>query len=558
MMKRIYTSLLAIIIASTTLFAQIPNWASKAAKSVFKLTTFKQDGSLLTSVNGFFIGTNGEAISSFTPFKGASSAVIVDSNGKKYNVACMLGANDIYDIAKFRVEGTKSQPLTVANTAAEKGSTIWLLPYSIKNPDCQQGTVSKSESFLSNYNYYTLDLKANENCISCPIMNQSGEVIGILQPSADGISKETYAVSASFAASQNITGLSINDNTLNSTFISKDLPDDKDQAIVTLYIAQQKGADEFKQVIEKFINKFPNVADGYISRAQLEADQDNFISAKSDMEKALKVADKKDDVHYSYSKLIYQKEIYKSDKPYKDWNLDLAYNEAKKAYDINSTPMYKYQMAQILYSQKKYQDAYNTYIELTKTPLKNAEIFYEAAQSKIQLQASDTVICALLDSAVNCFTKPYTRDAAPYILARATKLDNMKKYREAVNDYNDYETLMRSSINDSFYYIREQAELNARLYKQALDDISKAIELNPKEATYYAEQANLMLRVNMLEDALNSAKKCVDMAPKYSDGYLILGLIQVKKGNKEDGMQNLQKAKSLGNTQADSVIEKYK
>ena len=558
MMKRIYTSLLAIIIASTTLFAQIPNWASKAAKSVFKLTTFKQDGSLLTSVNGFFIGTNGEAISSFTPFKGASSAVIVDSNGKKYNVACMLGANDIYDIAKFRVEGTKSQPLTIANTAAEKGSTIWLLPYSIKNPDCQQGTVSKSESFLSNYNYYTLDLKANENCISCPIMNQSGEVIGILQPSADGISKETYAVSASFAASQNITGLSINDNTLNSTFISKDLPDDKDQAIVTLYIAQQKGADEFKQVIEKFINKFPNVADGYISRAQLEADQDNFISAKSDMEKALKVADKKDDVHYSYSKLIYQKEIYKSDKPYKDWNLDLAYNEAKKAYDINSTPMYKYQMAQILYSQKKYQDAYNTYIELTKTSLKNAEIFYEAAQSKIQLQASDTVICALLDSAVNCFTKPYTRDAAPYILARATKLDNMKKYREAVNDYNDYETLMRSSINDSFYYIREQAELNARLYKQALDDISKAIELNPKEATYYAEQANLMLRVNMLEDALNSAKKCVDMAPKYSDGYLILGLIQVKKGNKEDGMQNLQKAKSLGNTQADSVIEKYK
>ena len=557
-MKRIYTSLLAIIIASTTLFAQIPNWASKAAKSVFKLTTFKQDGSLLTSVNGFFIGTNGEAISSFTPFKGASSAVIVDSNGKKYNVACMLGANDIYDIAKFRVEGTKSQPLTVANTAAEKGSTIWLLPYSIKNPDCQQGTVSKSESFLSNYNYYTLDLKANENCISCPIMNQSGEVIGILQPSADGISKETYAVSASFAASQNITGLSINDNTLNSTFISKDLPDDKDQAIVTLYIAQQKGADEFKQVIEKFINKFPNVADGYISKAQLEADQDNFISAKSDMEKALKVADKKDDVHYSYSKLIYQKEIYKSDKPYKDWNLDLAYNEAKKAYEINSTPMYKYQMAQILYSQKKYQDAYNTYIELTKTSLKNAEIFYEAAQSKIQLQASDTVICALLDSAVNCFTKPYTRDAAPYILARATKLDNMKKYREAVNDYNDYETLMRSSINDSFYYIREQAELNARLYKQALDDISKAIELNPKEATYYAEQANLMLRVNMLEDALNSAKKCVNMAPKYSDGYLILGLIQVKKGNKEDGMQNLQKAKSLGNTQADSVIEKYK
>lgn len=558
MMKRIYTSLLAIMIASTTLFAQTPNWASKASKSVFKLTTFKQDGSLLTSVNGFFIGTNGEAISSFTPFKGASSAVIVDSNGKKYNVSYMLGANDIYDVAKFRVEGVKSQPLTLAKTSPEKGASIWLLPYSIKSPDCQQGTIIKSESFLSNYDYYTLELKANENSISCPIMTQNGEVIGILQPAADGTNKETYAVSAPFAASLNITGLSINDNTLNSTFISKDIPDDKDQAMVTLYVAQQKGGEDFKKIIEQFINKFPNVADGYISRAQQETDKDDFINAKADMEKAIKVADKKDDAHYSYSKLIYQKEIYKSDKPYKDWNLDLAYNEAKKAYEINQIPMYKYQMAQILYSQKKYQDAYNTYIELTKTPLKNGEIFYEAAQSKVQLQANDTVICELLDSAVNCFSKPYTRDAAPYILARATKLDNMKKYREAVNDYNDYETLMRSSLNDSFYYIREQAELNARLYKQALDDISKAIDINPKEATYYAEQGNLMLRVNMLDEALNSAKKCVDIAPKYSDGYLILGLIQMKKGNKEEGMQNLQKAKSLGNTQADAIIEKYK
>ena len=66
----------------------------------------------------------------------------------------------------------------------------------------------------------------------------------------------------------------------------------------------KKGADEFKQVIEKFINKFPNVADGYISRAQLEADQDNFISAKSDMEKALKVADKKDGKADSLAALV--------------------------------------------------------------------------------------------------------------------------------------------------------------------------------------------------------------------------------------------------------------
>ena len=53
------------------IFAQ-PSWAKKATKSVFTLKTFAADGSLIASSNGFFTGYNGEAVSSFSPFKGAS------------------------------------------------------------------------------------------------------------------------------------------------------------------------------------------------------------------------------------------------------------------------------------------------------------------------------------------------------------------------------------------------------------------------------------------------------------------------------------------------------
>ena len=64
------------------LSAQTP-WAKKAAGAVFTLKTFSADGNLLTSSNGFFISENGEAVSSFTPFKGAQRAVVIDAQGKE-------------------------------------------------------------------------------------------------------------------------------------------------------------------------------------------------------------------------------------------------------------------------------------------------------------------------------------------------------------------------------------------------------------------------------------------------------------------------------------------
>ena len=75
----------------------------KAADAVFSLTTFKSDGSILATSNGVFVGTDGTAISPWQPFVGASSAVVVDSKGAKHDVTALIGANGIYDLAKFQV-----------------------------------------------------------------------------------------------------------------------------------------------------------------------------------------------------------------------------------------------------------------------------------------------------------------------------------------------------------------------------------------------------------------------------------------------------------------------
>ena len=550
--------MIGCMLFATVSFAQNPGWAKKAANAVFTLKTFNADGSLLASVNGFFINDQGMAVSSFAPFKNAQRAVIIDAQGKEMEVECLTGFNDMYDVAKFQVAVKKTQALNIAQSPASNGATLWLLPYAVKKvPACIQGTVNSAEQFGEGYTYYTLDMTTTDLQVGCPVLNEQGEVVGILQPSASGKTSTGYAVCASFANSLHMMGLSLSDPVLRSVKIAKALPDDLSEATLTLYVnSSTMEAEEYSRLIDRFIEKFPHATDGYVYRARRKMLKDDFQGADEDMKQALKVADTKDDAHYQYAQLIFQKIVYQNDKPFDPWTLVLALKKSQAAYALTPQPIYRQQQAQILYAQQQYDAAYDLYMELAKTDMMKAESYYAAAQCKIQKGDKEAGL-ALLDSAVNTFTKPYIKTAAPYLLARAQALFEAKKYRPAVNDYNDYETLMTAQLNANFYFLREQAEFAGHLFQQALNDIHRAVEMEPNELVYRAEKANVELRVGKTDDAIESAKECISMAPQESDGYLLLGLAQCVKGQKAEGLTNLDKAKELGNSQAQSLIDKY-
>ena len=550
--------MIGCMLLATVSYAQNPAWAKKAAQAVFTLKTFGADGSLLASVNGFFIDEQGQAVSSFAPFKNAQRAVIIDAQGKEMEVDCLMGYNDMYDVAKFHVIAKKTQALSIAQNAASNGATLWLMPYAVKKvPACTKGTVSSAEQFGESYTYYTLDMETSDQQVGCPILNEQGEAVGILQPSASGKTTTGYAVSARYANSLRMSALSQNDPVLRTVKIAKALPDDQSEATLALYVSSSTmSTEEYDQLINRFIEKFPQSSDGYIYRARQKVAKDDFQGADDDMKQAIKVGDMKDDAHYQYAQMVFQKILYKDDKPYEPWTLDFALEEAKAAYKANSQPVYQQLQAQILFAQQKYDEAYNIYMELAKTDMMKAESYYAAAQCKTQMDDKDAAL-ALLDSAVNTFTKPYIKTAAPYLYARAQALFEAKKYRPAVNDYNDYETLMAAQLGANFYFLREQAEFAGHLYQQALNDIRRAAEMEPNELVYRAEKANVELRVGMTDEAIESAKGCISMAPEGSDGYLLLGLAQCVKGQKAEGLKNLTKAKELGNSQAQSLIDKY-
>lgn len=528
----------------------------KAAASIFSLTTFKTDGTLLASTNGVFISDNGEAISAFYPFVGADSAVVIDTNGNALPVDIIIGANELYDVCKFKVNG-KTTPIKIASTPSMNGEKVWMLGYSIKNQDAKQVPIQKTELFMDKYTYYIFSSETPENMEGCPFVNAKGELIGILQHANH--SEGTHAVDAHFMKDMQINnGLSLADPVLRQTTIRTQLPAKEEDALVTLMMASEQNKKNYLKYIQDFKRLFPHAVDGYAAQARQYANNKEFAKAATEMETAIQNVHKKDAAHAEYAKIIFHQQLFQPDSTYLAWSLDKALAEAQKAYEINPLPAYQHQQAQIIYSKGNYQKAYDMFIALTKTNLRSGELFYEAAQAKAQLKANQAEILSLLDSAVAACPQPLTPIAAPFVLARGAAYDQAGDYKKAIMDYNRYDTLMLGRANHEFYYTRFNCNVKLRRYQQALNDIAHAAVLNRQEPTYLAEMASLQLKVNYIDDALKTAELCIGIAPNYPDIYLIKGLALIQKKQKKLGIEAFEKAKQLGDKRAQDYIDKYK
>ena len=528
----------------------------KAAASIFSLTTFKTDGTLLASTNGVFINDNGEAISAFYPFVGADSAVVIDTNGNALPVDVIIGANELYDVCKFKVNG-KTTPIKIASTPSMNGEKVWMLGYSIKNQEAKQVPIQKTELFMDKYTYYIFSSETPENMEGCPFVNAKGELIGILQHANH--SEGTHAVDAHFMKDMQINnGLSLADPVLRQTTIRTQLPAKEEDALVTMMMASEQNKKNYLKYIQDFKHSFPHAVDGYAAQARQYANKKEFAKAATEMETAIQNVHKKDAAHAEYAKIIFHQQLFQPDSTYLAWSLDKALAEAQKAYEINPLPAYQHQQAQIIYSKGNYQKAYDMFLALTKTNLRSGELFYEAAQAKAQLKANQAEILSLLDSAVAACPQPLTPIAAPFVLARGAAYDQAGDYKKAIMDYNRYDTLMLGRANHEFYYTRFNCNVKLRRYQQALNDIAHAAVLNRQEPTYLAEMASLQLKVNYIDDALKTTELCIGIAPNYPDIYLIKGLALIQKKQKKLGIEAFEKAKQLGDKRAQDYIDKYK
>lgn len=559
-MKRFISGLMCLLVCVT--FARAQKWVNKARKAVFSLVVYDKADNILNTGNGFFIDDNGTAVSDFGLFKGAYSASVIDVQGKKYPVDLILGASDLYDMVKFHVQlsGEKNAFLSMAGTAAAKDEKVYLMPYSTqKTTALTTGTVEQVSPVDSIYSYYTFQMAPSSKQVSCPVMNEAGEVVAMMQQFKDTKEGTCYGLDPRYADKLNVGPMSMNDYNLNAIHIRKALPAKPEEAEVYVMMKQSSSTpEEYGALLNQYVETFPDNASGYLRRATYYLNEKKYPECEADLKRYLDINPNKDDAHYNIGRLIYSKSLYQDKDTYKDWNLDKALAETDEAYKIKQNPLYLVQKGDILFSQKKYKEAYENFIAVTKTPLRSAANFFSASRC-LQL-AGDSVssIMALQDSAVNCFKKPYPNEAAPYIFSRAEMRAAIGSYREAVEDYNDFEHILAGNVNDEFYYKRAAAEVPCKMYQQALDDISEAIKKRPDVSAYYTLQASVYIIANDIDKALASAQKAVSLDGKNAEAYRYLGYCQYRKGQKTEGATSLNKAKELGDSTAENLLKKLK
>ncbi|MDE5710037.1 MAG: serine protease, partial [Bacteroides sp.] len=497
-MKKNFLLTLTLCLLAQWSAAQAPKWVDKAKRAVFSVVTYDKNDKILSTGNGFFITENGIALSDYTLFKGARRAVVVGADGVQMPVEAIMGADDMYDVVKFRVgvSGKKVAALTPAATAPAAGADVCLLPYSTqKDRSYTTGKIKEADKISGDYSYYTLNMQLKDKMVSCPVMTMDGQVLGLAQKSSgQDTATVCYAIDARFAMSQNISALSYGDMSLKGIGIKKALPDTEEQALVFLYMASsQLSPEKYMEILNDFVTQYPVCVDGYMRRAsqQLFMSQEDASMDKvvADMDKALEVATRKDDVYFNRAKLIYNYVLSNPEKPYKDWSFDTALEDVRKAMAIEELPVYVQMEGDILFAKQDYPAAWTSYEKVNNTNLASPATFFSAAKTKELMQAPAEEILALMDSCVARFTKPYKEEAAPYLLERAQARLNAGQARSAMLDYDAYYKAVNGKVNDLFYYYREQAALKAKQYQRALDDMAKAIELNPDDLMYRAELA---------------------------------------------------------------------
>ena len=552
-MKQTITTILLFAAIALPTLAQ-PKWFKKARKAQANIITYDASGQIIRSTNGFFIDTEGTLLTDYAAFKGAVRAVVIDEKGKEYPIETIEGASSLYDVIKVKAVGIQSTPLTLAATAAV-GSSAYVMPYVSSKAGVPTITsVSDVSTFNDIYSYYTLPTKLNEKSTSCPVMNEAGEVLGLLQMAVKETENKSYVLSAAYAQSLATNALSATASDYRDLPIRKALPADASQASSFIYLIGTRDTMLYLAYVDDFIQRFPTEVGGYTMKAEMLSAKNAFADADAVWDEGLKATTAADEIHFSRARSLFAvAQDPKRQQAYPSWTFEAAMQEVEAAYAAKPLPIYLALQGHILYAQKQYAAAASKFVDVCQTNMRSAENFLYAAQCHQML--SDTLaVLAMQDSAVACFTKPYVADAAPSLLMRAQTLLALKRYRDAVADLNDYERLRSRDVNANFYYQRYQAEMQSRLFQQALNDIERAARMEPKEPIFQAELAATHYRFQQFDEAISAARSAIALDDTFADAHRILGICLRAQKKEQEARASLQRAADLGDELAKNLL----
>ena len=477
----------------------------------------------------------------------------------------------MYYVIKLQVEVPKKVNfLKMAAAPLVVGAPVYLQPYTAdKVKTFATGKVEEVTKLKDVYHYYKLSFPLEVSWVNAPVLNEEGEVFGLAQEDASGKKEVSYAVSAAYAESLQISTMDMLSSTYTAIGIKKAWPADREQAQIALFLmGNSQDAQTYLNTLNDFVAAFPDWSESYIRRASHyayhrtdlandRAGQLQYLEqARADMKQALDLAEKKSDVLYSAAQLIYSVAL--SDSTLKaDWTVEHAQNRLTEAMTAENNPVYHQLQGEMYFNQGKYDEAYQEYMIVNQSDAANASSWYMAAKSKSSKQGGVNIgeVIQLLDSTIACYGESMNPEMAPYILERIDWRLKLMQYEQAVADYDLYYKVVGGRVDDSFYYLREQAKFRQGDLEGALQDIRQAMAINAKSPMYLAEEASIFIRQKKYAEALQSIDKALALAPDFAACYRLRGVCFLRTEKKDAACEAFNKAKELGDPVADKLIK---
>lgn len=551
-----------------TLFAQKPADLNKA---VFNVFTYDNTGRLIGNAYGFYVNTaegNIEAVAPYTLFRGASRATVINWQGQESNVVRILGASASHDLVRFTTDAPTKKLVALAPAAAPatKGQSLRVGYYTTdKKALPETASVTSADPFEEGF-YYELSAANDNRFFGCPVIDDAGGVLAVVQQNVQKDATTACANDIAHALRLSTNAMSALGRELTDIRIAKAIPTESEEeafSYVYMLLRSQQDSALVVTATDDFIAAYPTSSKVLAERANFYYNHGDYARADADLQRAIAIGGPQlSEVYNTQSTLMLNHAVNHPASTWTAWTLPTALEAAEKAYAAQPLPIYRLRQADVLTAMERYADAHEVYNEVCATDIANHETFYLAANT-LELSGGDPErVTALLDSVVARLPRPLTAGAAPYIFEQARHHDLIGNYRRAIQSYNDYETLVGTqNLTDKFYMIRMEANASAKMYQQALDDATTAINraATPADkADNMLEQALLYYKVGYFDECVKVCEEALAIAPDAAETHKLCGMAYGRKDQKALAQQHLKKAKDLGAENVDALLEKYK
>ena len=160
-----------------------------------------------------------------------------------------------------------------------------------------------------------------------------------------------------------------------------------------------------------------------------------------------------------------------------------------------------------------------------------------------------------------------TNDVKPLLFLRAVAYSAIQNFDNAIDDLGIY--LQIDSTSSLAYWQRAVCQAKVNEFNAAqgtnvelqsanvLGDLSDAIQFAPKNAYLYYDRGNLYALRHDFQRAIDDYTRAIELEEHLAEAYYNRGLARIKANKKAEGIADLSKAGELGLYQAYSVIKKY-